>query len=93
MIDKIYVNGYEIWNDGGSSSSCGTSHALFSPAHPDIPNIAPAATWLCVYCGKVNSADALVCGQGEWDGCGGARPKLPSIATVQRHKSSHVGDH
>lgn len=25
----------------------------------------------CNYCGKVNPDDALVCGEGQWDGCGG----------------------
>ena len=30
--------------------------------------------WTCKYCGKVNPASALTCGEGAWDGCGAAKP-------------------
>jgi hypothetical protein len=30
-------------------------------------------TWVCRGCGKVNSADQLACGEGQWDGCGGSQ--------------------
>ena len=31
--------------------------------------------WTCKYCGKVNPASALACGEGVWDGCGASRPE------------------
>jgi hypothetical protein len=37
-----------------------------------MPN--PQSTWLCDYCGKMNKREQLVCGECEWDGCGGAKP-------------------
>ena len=41
--------------------------------------------WTCVYCGKVNPDCALVCGQGEWDGCGASRSveEEPPRGTLQ----------
>ena len=60
-------------------------HKLLDSAHPDInwcgmPLLCHDLDcledeWTCQYCGKVNPANALACGQGKWDGCGASRPE------------------
>lgn len=39
---------------------------------------------LCRYCGKVNPDDALACGEGQWDGCGGTLPIQAVIGKLPR---------